>query len=541
MRSLLIVTVLFLLSGCGHHHWLHDQLGSWCHNGFKVGPQYRRPCAPVAGDWIDSYDERVELDLPRTNDWWQVFSDPILDDLIAQSYAGNLTLRAAGMRVVQARAIRGIAAGDLFPQAQQLSADYVHTQQSRTVLGGSEIPAGKLGFDFWSAGLHQAWELDVWGKFRRQVESADANLDASIEDYDDILVLLIAETAETYVEYRTLQERLRLIATNIEVQEGALQIAEDRFNNDFVSKLDVTQARTNVERTRAGVPRQKVLLRNAMLRLCVLTGRQPQDLSEELGIAPIPIAPPTVAVGIPADLIRRRPDIRRAEREVAAQSAQIGVAVSELFPHFSITGFLGWDSENLSSLLQSTSFSGFIGAPSVQWSLLNYGRLLNNVRLQDARFQELALAYQQKVLQAGEEAEQAINSFLRTQEEVASLTRSVDANQESVELAGAQYTAGFIDFNRVFTLQAELVASQDELAAARGGIALSLIAIYKTLGGGWQIRNGPQPFVEIVSADDRSTLSAASPSRGAKSELSPIPVDGYEQVPQELDVSPPAS
>jgi outer membrane protein TolC len=234
-------------------------------------------------------------------------------------------------------------------------------------------------------------------------------------------------------------------------------------------------------------------------------------------------------VGIPADLIRRRPDIRRAEREVAAQSAQIGVAVSELFPHFSITGFLGWDSENLSSLLQSNSFAGIIGAPSVEWSVLNYGRLLNNVRLQDARFQELALAYQQQVLQAGEEAEQAINSFLRTQEEVAALARAVEANRESVELAGAQYSGGFVDFNRVFTLQAELVASQDELAAAQGGIALSLIAIYKSLGGGWQIRNGAQPFGEFVSAAEGSSDSAEDPTFAEQVELPPIPMERNAQ------------
>lgn len=539
MRSLFFLCVICLITGCSHNDWLHSRLGNWCQNGFKVGPQYRKPCAEVSPDWIDTYDARVQGDLPRYNYWWQVFNDPVLDDLIGQTYASNLDLRAAGMRILQARAVRGIAAGDLFPQLQQLDADYVHTLQSRTVLGGSSIPAGKRGFDSWSTGFSQAWELDIWGKFRRQIESSDAALDASIHEYDDILVLLIAETAATYVEYRTLQERLRLTAANIGIQEGSLKIAQDRFNHELVSKLDVTQARTILEQTLAAQPRLEVFRRNAMLRLCVLTGRPPQELTAELGDAAIPIAPEDVAVGIPADLVRRRPDVRRAERLVAVQSAQIGVAVSELFPHFSITGFLGWESENLTTLLRTESASGFIGAPSVQWNLLNYGRLLNNIRLEDARYEQLVYAYRQRVLLAGEEAEQAINAFLRAQEETAALTLAVEANQESVELADVQYNGGFVDFNRVFTLQGQLVTTQDQLAVAQGGIALSLIAIYRSLGGGWQIRFGEQSFVETVSSAELTPPLFEDTTPSDQEAALPFPMeDNASESPLETALSP---
>ena len=508
------------------HHWFGSKLGNWFHNGFKVGPNHVAPPAPVAEDWIESYDERVQHDLPCYSHWWTVFNDPTLDMLINQTYGANLTLRAAGTRVLQARAIRRIAAGNIFPQFQQMSADYIRTQHSQTLPGG----AGPLVSDFWSTGFELAWELDIWGKFRREIESADANIDASIASYDDILVLLLAETAATYVEYRTLQERLSLTEANIEIQQGSFEIAEAKFRGDFVSKLDVTQAQTNLERTKAVLPRLNISLRNAMLRLCVLTGQPPQDLSELLDTGQIPQAPATVAVGIPADLLRRRPDLRLAEREVALQSAQIGVAVADLFPHFSINGFLGWESEKLSNLFNSNSFAGFINAPSMRWNLLNYARLLNNVQLQDARFQELVLNYQQKVLEAGEEAEQAINGFLRSQEETEFLVKAVTANEESVSLAATQYQDGFIDFNRVFTLQGDLVVSQDQLAIAQGNIALNLIAIYKSLGGGWQIRCRPAftqvaPSSEIVPTPEDSNISPPTDEAVPSSETLPAPLD----------------
>jgi len=532
---ILLVTLLALACGCGgNQHWLGSKVGNWFQNDFKVGPNYVEPCAPVADDWIEGYNDRVQHDLPMYDRWWSVFNDPILDALIDEAYSENLTLKAAGFRVLQARALRGISVGEMFPQVQQLTADYIHSQDSQTTRGATGAAPGKRGYDFWSTGINQVWELDVWGKFRRQVESADANLDASIADYDDILVILLADTAASYVEYRTVQERLRLTAANIELQKGSLKISEDRYKNEFVSKLDVTQALTNLERTQATVPRLELLRRNAMLRLCVLTGRTPQDLTDELANAPIPTAPATVAVGIPADLIRRRPDIRRAEREVAVQSAQIGVAVADLFPQLSISGFLGWDSENLSSLFQSSSLAGFVAAPTVNWNVLNYGRLFNNVLLQDAGFQELVLTYQQKVLDAGAEAEQALAGFLRTQEEAEILARAAKANQESVDLVNTQYSGGFVDFNRVFTLQADLVTAQDELAVSQGDIALNLIEVYKSLGGGWQIRCTESP-AEIVLAEG-VMQPVVEPARPAIEPLQP----GTEPAQPGLESTQPA-
>ena len=490
-RCLLLAAVL-LCGGCTH-------LKQWLHNGFKVGPDYGRPAAPVADQWIDLNDSRVISESQGVDDstWWTVFGDPAIDNLVQTSYAQNLPLRVAGLRVLEARAQRAIAAGLMFPQFQEAFAAYQRIQLSnRGNNTGLGVPL--RAFDFWVTGFNLGWEVDVWGKFRRNLESADGNLDASIENYDDILVCLVAETAATYVEIRAFQQRIEYARANVVTQEGSLRIATSRFENGAVSELDVTQARSNLGQTQALIPVLELGLRDANNRLCVLLGLPPYDLTLELGEAPIPQAPPQVVVGIPAELLRRRPDVREAERRVATQSAQIGVATADLFPAFSINGSLNWQASKFSQMFTSAANAGFIG-PSFNWDILNYGRIVNNIRVQDARFQQLAVQYQQTVLSANAEVETAITSFLKSQEEVAALQFSVIATERSVELALTQYREGAIDFNRVFNLQSTLVEQQDQLAAAQANVATSLIRVYKALGGGWQLRladgqstSGPQ-------------------------------------------------
>ena len=348
-----------------------------------------------------------------------------------------------------------------------------------------------------------AWELDIWGKFRRAIESADANLDASIEDYDAILVTLVAETARTYVEYRTAQQRLDYATKNVEIQKGSLAIVEAKEDAGAVTYLDVTQARATLKNTEQLVPLYQAQIRAANNQLCVLLGVPVRDLSDELGSGNIPLAPPEVAVGIPADLLRRRPDVRAAERRVAAQCALIGVSMADLFPHFSITGNLQFNSQRFKDLFSSASTAAAV-APGFRWDILNYGRLVNSVRADEAIFQDLAYQYQQSVLNANQEAETAIYAFLRAEERLIATREAVEASEESLKIVTEQYNGGLADYNRVFNVQLLLVQDQDRFATTQGDVALALVGIYRSLGGGWEIRQGYVPTVMEIPEDEQA-------------------------------------
>jgi NodT family efflux transporter outer membrane factor (OMF) lipoprotein len=490
------------LSGCS--------LPQWARNGFKVGPNYCEPVAAIADDWVDSNDPRVLGLPPACPDWWTVFQDPMLNELVHIAYQQNLTLREAGLRVLQARAQRALIAGDLFPQEQALFGSYSREQIS--VLAGPALtpaPEFQRNFDDWLLGGNLSWELDIWGRFRRSIESADAGLDVSIREYDAILISLIAEVATAYVDIRTFEQRLQYARKNIEIQEKSLQLSQAREEEGKTGKISVYLSESNLEATRAGLHPLETGLRQANNRLCVLLGQPTIDLSQLLGGGGIPAAPPEVAVGIPAELLRRRPDVRAAERRVAAQSAQIGVALSDLYPSIAITGEIFVRAEEFQDLFKSLSNGGGVG-PSFRWNVLNYGRIMNNVRLQDARFQELILAYQNTVLGANAEVENALVAFLQTQEQVKALAASVQATQKALELELLNFEEGESDFSGVFVLQGDLALKQDELAAAQGEVVSALIAIYKSLGGGWEIRcpatQLPFPSATMGSEGDQQSV-----------------------------------
>ena len=479
---------------------------TWLQNGFKVGPNYCAPSAPVASQWIDDGKSNLETKANDDSYWWTVFNDPVLDRLVYSAYEQNLPLKIAGMRVLEARAQRGMAVGALFPQKQQAVGGFARSEISENSYPFGDFALPKTTYDTWTAGFDAAWELDFWGRFRRGVESAEANWSAQIENYDDALVILQAEVAATYVQLRALEERLELAAKNVQLQQETLRIAQDRFEQGVVSELDVKQAQSVLAATESLIPVLHTGRRRAQNRLCTLLGLPPYDLEAELGgLGTIPNAPPEVAVGIPADLLRRRPDVRRAEREAAAQCAQIGVAESELYPRFALTGNVVLESEHFSHLFAWDSIAGSAG-PRFQWNILNYGRIRNNIRVQDARFDQLVLGYQEAVLRANEEVENAITAYLHEQERVKSLRKSVDATADAVELANIQYDQGLIDFQRVLDSQRALVQQQDTLAESRGNVALNLIALYKALGGGWQMRTQPPPQSEVADI--------ATPSEG---------------------------
>jgi NodT family efflux transporter outer membrane factor (OMF) lipoprotein len=345
----------------------------------------------------------------------------------------------------------------------------------------------------WSAGFNLSWELDFWGRFRRSIESADANLDASVENFDDALVTLLADVATNYVQYRVAQQRIKIAADNVRIQEGLVAVAEKQLKVGTVTRLDVEQLRTLLEQTRSTIPALLITLGQANDTLCILLGTPPRDLEPELGPGPelgsdpMPNTPVWVAAGIPADLLRRRPDVRSAERQVAAQSAQIGVAEADLYPALFINGTLGWEAQDPSRLFESKSFMGTI-MPNFKWNILNYGRILNNVRQQDARTQELVVTYQNKVLTAAREVQVALRGFLRSQEQADNLARSVTAAVVATKIDEKLFRDIKADVNRLFTLESTQVQQQDQLAIAQGNVALNLINAYRALGGGWELR-----------------------------------------------------
>ena len=478
-------------------------------NGFKVGPNYCKPAAPVAEHWIDYADARV-ISEPQNNwAWWLTFNDPILNELVQTASQQNLTLRQAGFRVMEARALDAYARGRLFPQSQTGFGGYSRNLLSEQV-GFTGGGGGGLGvpreFSVWQFGTQFAWELDFWGRFRRSIEAADAQLDATIEDYDDVLVILIADVAAAYVDVRTLEQRLRYARQNVESQSGSLRLAEDKKQAGVSSQLDVSQAVTNVAQTEATIPQFEADLRVAENRLCTLMGMPPQDIRALLagpgGVRPIPTAPPEVVLGIPADLIRRRPDVRRQERLVAQQSALIGVAESDLYPAFSINGQIFVRASQFENLFLSNATGGNVG-PSFSWNIFNYGRIRNLVAAEEARFMQQVSLYQQTVLDANREAEDAIVRFLQSQAQVRILETGAAAAAESRDLVNELYQGGQADFGRVFVAELFLVQQQDALAVAQGTVARSLVEINRALGGGWQIRlQGPMALASLPPVEE---------------------------------------
>jgi NodT family efflux transporter outer membrane factor (OMF) lipoprotein len=457
-------------------------------NGLKVGPNYSAPPVALAAQWLDANDKRVRQASDELSQWWRVFDDPVLDELIVNAYQQNLTLREAGFRVLQARANLGIVRGEIFPQAQFGFGAFDRSANSLERGGGISVFRQRY-FSRWTTGFSLAWELDFWGRYRRQIESAGAVLDASVHEYDAVLVTLLADVATNYVIYRTTEDRIRYALENVKIQEESARVAEAR-EAVVKGKQDSFQAQALLFQTRAAIPELEIDLRQSMNRLSILLGTPPEDLSARLRSAKarIPSAPADIAIGIPADLLRRRPDVRRAERLTAAQSAQIGVAESEFYPHIVLNGTLSFAAEQFKDLFKGSAFNGSFG-PSFQWNLLNYGRIRNNVLLQDARFQELLTAYQNSVLNAQMEVEDGLITFLNAQKRARLQAESADFAKKAEPIVRKRYEVDQApDFTRVTQTQQLRVQELDLLAQAQGEIALGLIQVYRALGGGWQIR-----------------------------------------------------
>lgn len=474
-----------------------------------VGPDFVSPEAPIAANWLETHNPTVKTNRENYEHWWSAFRDPTLDRLVAIAYNQNLTLMAAGTRVIEARASLGQAIGEFYPQTQQLNGygDYLHP--SRT--DATSNPTNSLPKDFWQVrlGAQVAWEVDLWGKFRRGVESADATYLASIATYDDVIVTLIGDVATDYISIRTLQQQIRIARENVVKQQQALAIARDRFKGGATSELDVFQAENVLAQTQATIPQFYAQLQQTENALRVLLGMPPESLNALLAHSRgIPSPPRDVAVGIPADLLRRRPDVRAAELTAAAQSAQIGIAEADLYPAFSLSGALGTlvsttNGRSLDQLFTQPSMTFGFG-PSFSWPIFNYGQLTNVVRVQDAKLQTLLLEYQNVVLKAQREVEDGLSGFLNGRQQVAFLRRSAAAASNALNVAISQYQLGTRDFTTVLTAEQNLYQAQSTLTSAQGNVSISLTTTYRALGGGWQIRDGNDFVSDATGAEMRS-------------------------------------
>ena len=457
-----------------------------------LGPDFATPETRLSETWNEQSLVLSTAEQPGT--WWSVFNDPVLDRLVDLSYRQNLPLQVAGLRIFEARAQLGIAIGQQYPQDQQVNGALTRVGLSKNSPNFNSSFADRT-FTRSGIGLDAAWELDFWGRFRRGVESASANLGASIADYDNALVSLTAEVARVYVTLRTLEERLEIARDNTITQQRSYRIADTRYRNGAVSALDPSQALSLLRSTQSTVPLLESRIRQTRNALSILLGMPPGKLQDILqGQGRIPEPPAELRTGVPADLLRRRPDIRRAELQAASQSALIGVARSDLYPRFALVGSIGLlnadtGSNSNSDLFKSDSV-GYNFGPSVSWQVLNYGRLKNQVRVQDARLEALLVNYRNTVLQAAQEVEDGISAYLGARDQGALLAESVTAAQRSVDLALVQYREGAVDYQRVLDTQQTLLANEDRYTSVRGDVVNGLIATYRALGGGWEIRAG---------------------------------------------------
>ncbi|MGO8747425.1 MAG: efflux transporter outer membrane subunit [Thermoguttaceae bacterium] len=497
ISHLLVAAALFLASGCTSPR-------EYVHNGFKVGPNYCPPKVSTEQHWIDANDARIGEKSDVAGHWWTVFNDPVLNHLIECAASQNLSLREAGFRVLQARAQLGIAKGELFPQTQNMQLAYDRYAFPGGSFQGFSYPES-FG-DQWNLRFNLTWELDFWGRFRRAVLSAEDSLDASVAGYDGVLVTLLADVATDYVQIRTLQRRIRCVTENAELQRKLVNAAQRRQVVGQTGRLDLAQTSSVLDQTESQIPQLRITLRQTCDRLCVLMGMPPFALDKQIGEGPIPTAPKEVAVGIPADLLRRRPDVRRAERLAAAQGEQIGIATADLYPRMGIMGQLGWQAANFARFTAPTAFNSYVG-PAFQWEILNYGRIVNNVKLQDAQFQELLTAYRNAVLQADSEAEDALVAFLQAHDGAACLDRSVKHAEEARDILVAQYEAGAVDPTRLMLVAQTLVQQQDLQAQAHGQIALGLVQVYRALGGGWETPISPFSPEEIPAPPPLETTA----------------------------------
>jgi len=451
--------------------------------GCAVGPDYRAPALTMPGAWGQRNQPGVTSTPADLKAWWRGFGDPMLDALIERAIAKNLDLRIAVANVREARALRGVAGADQFPTINT-SGLYARARDSENV---RPLPPGfEPEHNLFLVGLDASWELDIWGRVRRSVEAADATLEAAEDNRRDVLVIVLAEVARNFVEVRAVQERLLIAQDNIQAQQDVVDLTRARLDAGLATEVDVSQARALLATTQAQVPALQAARDQAIHRLAVLIGDAPATLLDELHrIDRIPAAPPSVPIGLPSDLIRRRPDVRRAERELATATALIGVATADLFPRFSLIGTLGVSAIDAGEVFTGASRFSSIG-PQMVWPIFAGGRIRANIRVQEAREEAVLARYEQVVLRALQETEDALVAYGEEHARRQRLTEAVDASQLALSLSRELYVRGLVDFLTVLDNQRSLYAAQDQRVQSEQTLSVSLIALYKALGGGWE-------------------------------------------------------
>jgi len=470
-----------------------------------LGPEYQAPQV----EWLKKWQPDLygQLETPQTQAeqdlsfWWRMFDDPVLDHLIELTKQQNIDLRIAGLRILESRAQLGIAGSNLYPQVQQLGGNVTAIESRRR---GGTLPDGDQSLVSYDAGFNLGWELDFWGKFQRSIESADAAFFSSIANHQNVQVLLSAQIADLYFSYRVIEQRIAIARENADIQKRSYEITEKIYVEGQGSELDLQQAKSQYLATLSTIPRLEIPLattRNALATLLARPPGQIPELSPESG--ELPSVTTVVLQDIPADLLMRRPDIRTAAWQVAAQSAQIGIAESDFYPSISLLGSISWsgDSED------SSSNNGVLGAgPGFTWNLFDHGRISNNVRVQDARLQQLIEQYQSTVLSAAREIDDAAIGVVKTMEQMKILTEAENSSQRALVLANTRYREGYSDFQRVLDAQRAVFAQSDQQLVNQGNHISSIVSLYKALGGGWL----DTPIDQLIPADLRSTLEERS-------------------------------
>jgi len=492
--------------------------------GCNVGPNYSPPTFKTPASFSEipptatTQPSRTNAQPIEISQWWATFRDPELSSLIRRAAASNLDLKQAESRIRSARWSRVIAASGLYPTVN-LGGDYLGARGSKNVkfplsafgapiksekkdstssgsggassgaplspLGGGGLPGVET--NIYQAGFDASWEIDIFGGTRRSIEAAEADYKASVESRNDVYVSLLAEVARNYVELRQTQNQIRITNENLDTQKASLALTQERFRAGVTTQLDVSRAQAQVADTAAGIPSLDAQMHQTIHRLGVLLGEQPAELTGELtqtGV--IPAVPDVVPVGVPTDLLRRRPDIRRAERQLASATAHVGVATADLYPKFTLIGTFGFDASKFSHIADYSSRYWSIG-PGVTWPVFNAGRIRANIQTYNESQQQALTTYEQTVLQAMEDVEDALVAYSREQMRRQALADSVAANKQSVDLATQQYRQGVVDFLTVLEAQRSLFLAEDQLAISDAQIAADLVALYKAIGGGWEL------------------------------------------------------
>jgi len=477
-----------------------------------LGPDFVQKNRQALPKTWDSNISKSEEDI---KEWWKIFKDDTLNKLVNKTYQQNLDLRSAGLRVVQARAVVGISEGLFYPQKQTLSGSLAGMRQN-------EKNYFSLGSSF-----DVGWEMDIWGKYARNMESSEATLYASIASYDDILVTIIAEVARNYINYTTAQERIAFAKSNIEIQKRVTQMTEVQYNAGNVSELDMQQAKTQLYATEALIPAFELSMIQSRNALAILLGVLPSEIDKilqhskshhpekVLDYIKVPTYIPTARLDknfkIDADVVRRRPDIKIAQLQAKAQNARIGSAQAELYPHFSLFGTLGFNLNNASNGWTSAGDAiGITAGPAFSWNIFQYGRIKNKVRVEDAKFQESLVNYNKKVLLAVSEVSNALNGYTLTQKQLALNKKTIGASMRAFDISMIQYNNGMVDYQRLLSTVEKLIKNEDSYAINKGNMAIEIVLLYKALGGGWQLR-GDNSF---VNAEDKSMMKERSDWEG---------------------------